>query len=344
MAKIVINGKLYAQRTTGVQRYSRELILELDNLVSGMDVEIALPKNAVDVPDLKNIKLHYLGGNASIFWEQVILPLYILKERAVGLHVCSIVPIVKPDLVILYDANALRNPQWFTKKLVAWYRMVHGAAAKHSKAIFTDSDFAKEELWQIFNINGKPIKNIGAGWQHLERVPYDENALQKHNLRKGDYFFCLGTRAPHKNMRWVCDHALKYPEENFAISGSMNSKIFGNEQIELPANVHFLGYLSDSEIKTLMRDSKAFLFPSFYEGFGLPPLEAMSTGCPIIVSDIPVMHENFGDAAHYIDPNNADVDLNRLLKNPVAASTPILEKYSWKNCALKMYDKLKEFG
>ena len=92
----------------------------------------------------------------------------------------------------------------------------------------------------------------------------------------------------------------------------------------------------------LMQNCKAFLFPSFYEGFGIPPLEAMSTGCQIVVSDIPVMHEIFGDSVHYIDPNSADIDLKELLAQPVSSTAPILEKYSWEKSAKVLFDCLKE--
>ena len=106
----------------------------------------------------------------------------------------------------------------------------------------------------------------------------------------------------------------------------------GRDSKQIPENVRFLGYVRDEEAKTLMRDCKAFLFPSFYEGFGLPPLEALSAGCPcVVVSDIPVMHELFEDEAVYVDPYKVE---EFTCRKPDAEK--ILKKYSWKKSARKL--------
>ena len=83
----------------------------------------------------------------------------------------------------------------------------------------------------------------------------------------------------------------------------------------------------------LMSKCKAFIFPSYYEGFGIPPLEALSVGAKIIVSKAACLPEIYGDTAHYIDPNNPDVNLNQLLEQPVESPERILEKYTYDNAA-----------
>lgn len=211
---------------------------------------------------------------------------------------------------------------------------------KRSKKIFTVSDFSKSEIQNFFKLPQTKIIDIGNGWQHIETIKTDEDSITKYGLFKKKYFFSLGTKAPHKNLNWVFDYAQKHLDEVFVISGFTNNSIYGKVGVSMPSNVRFLGYLRDSEVKSLMQNCKAFLFPSFYEGFGIPPLEAMSTGCPVIVSDIPVMHEIFEDSVHYIDPNNTDVNLEALLKQSVSPATPILEKYSWQKSAKKLLESL----
>ena len=342
--KIVINGKFFAQRITGVQRFAREILLELDKIADAYKIEIVVPKNARDIPELNNIKVVKSRFKKSILWEQIWLPMYIWLHNDIGVHLCHVAPIIKPDIVCLHDANILQNPQWFTRKVLLWYGLIDRVCAKFAKKILTISEFSKNDLNSALNISGRKIEVLTEGHQHLEKTPFDESALSRYNLKRKNFYFSLGTRAPHKNIKWIHKYAKAHPNEAFALSGSSYDRIFGKVDNDIPANVKFLGYLSDAEIKTLMRDCKAFVFPSFYEGFGLPPLEALSVGCPVIVSDIPVMHEIFGDAVRYIDPNNANVDLEELLTTPVTPATAVLEKYSWKRGAEMLKNVIKEIA
>lgn len=333
MRKIVVNGKFLAQRVTGVQRYAREVILALDPLVSGCDMELLAPKNAKDIPVLRNIKIKKAPLKASLVFEQIYLPLYVFFRRAMCLNLCHVAPIINPGMVCIHDANVLGHPQWFPKKLYLWYKLVQTCCGKFAKKVLTVSDFSKNELKHYLKLRDSRIENIGSGWQHILRVEHSRDVLEKNQLEYHRYYFSLGTQAQYKNMHWVYEIAKKHTNDVFILSGAFYSKIFKGNEEKLPPNVRFLGYLSDSEVKTLMQNCKAFLFPSLYEGFGIPPLEAMSSGCPVVVSDIPVMHEIFGNSAHYIDPNNTDVDLDELLKQSVSSSETILKKFSWEKCA-----------
>ncbi len=341
MKKIVINGKFYAQRVTGVQRFAREILLELDKIATSLEIEIIVPSNAENVPELKNIKVIKTKFKKSILWEQIYLPMYIWRHKAIGVHLCHVAPIIKPDIVCIHDTNVLRNPKWFTRKVWLWYKLIGCMCAVFAKKIITISNFSKNELKDVLKVPDSKIYTICEGWQHLKKINNTDDALKKYGMKEKNFYFSLGTQAIYKNMKWVYSYATKHPNEEFAVSGSSYCKIFGKDSIEIPANVHFLGYLSDEEVKAFMRYCKAFLFPSFYEGFGIPPLEAISVGCPVIVSDIPVMHEIFGNSVHYIDPNNIDVDLEKILSMSVTPATPILKKYSWEKGA-EMLKKLIE--
>lgn len=342
--KFSINGKFYAQNITGVQRFAREIVLELDKIVENVDVEIVVPADAKQVPDLKNISIVKSRWAKSIFWEQVWLPLYLLKNRRIGLHLCHVAPIFKPDIVCIHDANILVNPQWFTRKVCAWYGLIDCLCAKFAKKIITVSEFSKKELQKSLGIPDLKILSIVEGWQHLNKIIADDSALTRYELNKGQFYFSLGTRAPHKNVRWIFEYARKHPEQLFVLSGSSYGRIFGKmDEIE-PENVRFLGYLSDGEIKLLMQNCKAFVFPSFYEGFGLPPLEALSVGASVVVSDIPVMHEIFSNTVHYIDSHNASVGLEKLLSEPVESAEVVLKKYSWENAAVSLRNIIKEIA
>ena len=131
----------------------------------------------------------------------------------------------------------------------------------------------------------------------------------------------------------------------FVIAGIINEDVFSTGLgFECPSNMQLLGYISDAEAKTLMRDCKAFLFPTFYEGFGLPPMEAYSAGAKCaVVSNTEVMHEIYGDAVIYINPNNYSVDLSKVACINHDKILDILGKYSWKKSASDLYEILRPY-
>lgn len=151
----------------------------------------------------------------------------------------------------------------------------------------------------------------------------------------------MGSLEPNKNFKWIAETARQMPDQIFAIAGSINEQVFSdNLGFQCPSNMKLLGFVSDSEAKTLMRDCKAFLFPSIYEGFGIPPLEAMSAGCKcIIVSNTEVMHEILFDAVNYINHlKNGYIENLNVINNKFG----ILDRYSWHISSLKLFDLLKE--
>ena len=344
MKKIVINGKFLAQRVAGVQRYAREVVSALDSHIQNDDVELLIPQNAREVPIFKHIKIRKSPLKASLLFEQVYLPLYTFFRRATCVNLCHVAPILNPGIVCIHDANVLTHPQWFPKKLYFWYKLVQTCCGKFSKKVLTVSDFSKAELKQCLSLSDSQIVNIGSGWQHFLRIECSANILNEKKLKPHKYYFSLGTQAQYKNMHWVYEIARRNPQDVFVMSGAFYNKVFKDADEEKPSNVLFLGYLSDFEVKTLMRDCKAFLFPSLYEGFGIPPLEAMSTGCPIVVSDIPVMHEIFETSVHYVDPYNTEINLEELLRQTVSPSEPILKKYSWEKCAQMLWKEVQSLG
>ncbi len=163
----------------------------------------------------------------------------------------------------------------------------------------------------------------------------DFSILENTPKLQNGFYFTLGSLSKRKNLKWILDYAKKNPDDLFAISGKPLNDLIPNEldQLKELKNIIFLGYLTDGQVKTLMSKCKAFIFPSYYEGFGIPPLEALSVGAKIIVSKAACLPEIYGNTAHYIDPNNPDVNLNQLLEQPVESPERILEKYTYDNAA-----------
>ena len=131
----------------------------------------------------------------------------------------------------------------------------------------------------------------------------------------------------------------------FAISGKMLSGLVPQELEILKSldNVILLGYVSDEQVKALMQKCTAFVFPSYYEGFGIPPLEALSCGTKIIVSNAASLPEIYENTAYYINPDDTNINLKLLLSKEVESSDKILERYQYKNAAITLCNLLKKF-
>lgn len=133
--------------------------------------------------------------------------------------------------------------------------------------------------------------------------------------------------------------AKKNPKYNFVLTGNDS---FSNEFEELSRgkadNVIFTGFVSDGEMKALMLNCVALIQPSLYEGFGIPPIEALSLGKKVIVSRASCLPEIYEDSAIYVDPNNSDVNLDQLMKEQVGDIECVLEKHSWKKSEKEMFE------
>ena len=316
MKKVVINGKFLTQRITGVQRYAREIVSQLDMITPVGQIEIAVPTNTQDIPQYENIKIVQVGKQKGLLWEHISLPYYAKKENALLLNLCNVGPLSKPDIVCIHDVKVNARPQDFSRKFLIWYSLLFRNTAKRAKKIITVSEFSKSEIMKYYHVEA--------------------------DLENYVFYFAMSRLEPNKNFKWIADAALANPEDTFAVAGSINERVFQDGLgFDVPGNMKLLGYVSDKEAKTLMRDCKAFIFPSFYEGFGIPPLEALSAGArQVVVSDIPVMHELFRDGAVYVSPEKYDIGLKSCMEEKSTADTKVLDKYSWEKSARKLMEVL----
>lgn len=343
MQKIIVNGRFLIHRVTGVERYAREILLELDKLVSPGDIEIAIPPEVDNIPEYHNIGVIKIGKLANRLWEHISFPAYVRKQKGISLNLCNVAPLTSPGIVAIFDMKVREHPEFFSKQFVLWYRLLFSNETKRARVIFTDSNSAKADILRYYKIPEDKIVVAPCAWQHYEHIGFDENAINKYGLQKNEYYFAMGSLDPNKNFKWIAELARNNPEQIFAVAGSINKTVFSEGLgFECPDNMKLLGYVSDEEAKTLMRDCRAFLFPSFCEGFGMPPLEALSAGAKaIVVSDIPVMHELFENGAYYINPTDSQIDLAAL--NQISDQTRkfVLDKYSWSKTARIVYQQIQ---
>ncbi|MCD7804174.1 MAG: glycosyltransferase family 4 protein [Oscillospiraceae bacterium] len=343
--KISIDGRFVTRRFGGQERFAYELLYELDKLVPKNSVELVVPLSSGNVPEYKNIEVVRFGKHNGLVWEQFDYWKYLRKNDRVSVYLCNTWPLFRPDIATIHDVAMLAMPKAYHGNLYGVLsQLLHTAlfksAAKRAKVILTISDFSKKDIMKILHIPADKIRLISCGWQHFSKITSDDSIFDRHKeLVRGQYFLSASSITPQKNFKWVKESAKNNTGEVYAIAGKRVG-LTSEKNAELD-NLIYLGEVTDGEMRALMENCKAFIHPAKYEGFGMTPMEAMSVGAPIILSNATCLPEIYGDAAHYINPDDANIDLNELLKNPVEPAEKVLSRYSWEKGA---HDLLEAFA
>ena len=343
--KIIINGRFLTQKITGVQRVGIEVTRELDKIARPGEIEIVSPPGIINEIDLKNIKLVVIGKKSSNGWVQLELPRYARKNHATILTMSGLPPIMVPDYYIAHDATFYRFPEAFTKRFVLSYMACFRLTLHRCKRVFTVSDFSKNELIDAFGTKEDKFCIISNSSEHLIEKEYDEIAVSRWQLTDEGYYLSVSSKAKHKNQNYIVECAKKYPQEKFVIVGG-NPKSFSAYQMEQLDNLIYTGYVIDDELRSLYKHAKGFIFPSLYEGFGIPPLEAITLGIKhIAVSDIPVFREIYDKDVYYFDPKDSrSFDIKELEKITISNESLgyYREKYNWKKTAVTIYQEIRK--
>jgi glycosyltransferase involved in cell wall biosynthesis len=327
---IYINGRFLTQRITGVQRYGREVLLALDEEIGdraelkAWNWVLLVPPNT-STPELSSIQVEVLSGGQGNLWEQWAL--YKRTRRSVLVNFASTGPLLHSNQIItVHDAAVYRVPDAYNWRFRLWYKVMVNWIVRRSKSCFVVSEFAKSECMQFFGAKAENICVGTEGWQHLDRITPISDAEVSELVDHKPFVLAVSSPTPNKNFSLVVAAMQRIGETtfNFVVAGSVNPSIFATKQ-ESPENSKYLGYVSDEQLKGLYRNALCFVFPSRYEGFGIPPLEAMAMGCPVVVSDIAPVKEVCGDAATYFDPSNAE----QLAKQLVAITSDPTSKERW---------------
>jgi glycosyltransferase involved in cell wall biosynthesis len=351
MHKILINADFFCLRLTGIERYAYEITLRLDKISKPDEIAIIVPNNAVNVSEFSNIKLirHKKNVKSHLWWQMVTLQWFLVTHREyIILEFGNTALPFAPGIVFLHDIYCEFFPEDFTTlrdRIIRLYnKLQYRLIAKQAKQIATVSYFTKNQIIQTRHINPDRITVIYSSWNHFKNIAADYSIFNDFPVLLKPFYFSLGSLSKRKNIKWIIDYALRNPNSLFLISGVSLPTVKADElNNSTPQNIILLGYLDDGKVKALMTQCKAFILPSYYEGFGLTPLEALSCGAQIIVARAASLPEIYGNTAHYIDPYNTDVDLDKLLEEPVDDPSQILQKYSYDRAAEQVYTIIKKF-
>lgn len=352
---IYLNGRFFSQRITGIQRYARETVLALDKLITnqanlGFKLKLLTPKG-VCVPTFKAIEVEGYGNFQGHLWEQIDLPCRVGNELLFSFGPTG--PVVKKrQIITIHDLSVYRIPEAFSRSFRLWYQLVYTVIARRSKLTMTVSRFSAEEINQCLGVPLEKTRISTEGWQHLKLIDEDIAILKKFELENKAFVLAVSSPTSNKNFSAIVKafKLLGSSAPHCVAAGKTDVNVFSDVGVSMES-IQPLGYITDAELKCLYKNAACFIFPSLYEGFGIPPLEAMACGCPILAADIPAVKEVCGDSALYFDPQRPDqlaalvqeimanMDLRQTLSLSGLAQA---EKFSWEQGALLNLAVLKE--
>ncbi len=339
---IIINGKFLEQSVTGVQRVGIELVKELDKIVKPNEMQLVTPQRTRTHLELTNIPIISIGNKSGNRWVQTDFAKYVKKRGDMPLTITGLPPITNPGFFVAHDAIFRRCPESYDWKFRLSYEFSYKVGLKRAKQLFTVSEYSRDEMSKIYHIMPDRFIIIYNSSDQLLKEEHRDISLGKWGLVTGEYYLSVGSKNTHKNQSYIYKLADRNPDKVFVITGHVNSKSFKKTDIVKKDNLLFTGYVSDDELYALYQNCKGFIFPSLYEGFGIPPLEAITAGVKkVAVSDIPVFREIYNKGVYYFNPLYVeDFSFERFGQCNINAEeySYYMKKYSWERSARILYD------
>ncbi len=363
--ELLINGRFLGRPITGVERFGREVLRVIDEaigsgdpLVEGLSFRVVVPAGTDARIRLAHIPIDAAGSTSGHAWEQLELP-RIAGGRPL-INLCNTGPAFrKRQIVVIHDAATFAAPSGYSRAFRWAYRVLLKLIVRRADSICTVSRFSRSEILRWIGTPASPIVVLPEGIDHMDRLTLDESILDKFDLRRRPFLLAVGSSHPNKNFRLITDAIalMKSPPFDVAIVGGGNARVFheagAHPAVETPF-VKRVGYVSDEQLACLYRHAFCLVFPSVYEGFGLPPLEAMSRGCPVIAVRTAAMPEVLGDDVRYVDahqPASLLATLDELISDPTlraelaARGISRARRYRWRNCAAALLTEARRsFG
>jgi glycosyltransferase involved in cell wall biosynthesis len=310
-SSIVVNGRFATRRMTGVQRYAHEIVARLGN------------------------RCHVLSTNAregihGHRWEQTALPL-MCRNRLLW-SPCNTGPLmVRRQVVTIHDMAFQDTPDCFGRAFSTWYRFLIPRLARRVVRVVTVSEYSRLRIAELTNLDLKQIAVVPNGVDARFK-PADPTAIEEVRRKcdlAGPYVLVLGSVQPRKNLIALLQAWRMIQRERsdltLAVAGAVDLSLYGTHGMSAASvpNVRRLGYVDDEALPALYTGAEAFVFPSIYEGFGLPPLEAMACGAAVICSNATSLPEVVGDAGILVGPNDINAMADAILR---VTSDPALRR------------------
>jgi glycosyltransferase involved in cell wall biosynthesis len=308
-----INGRYLTQRMTGVQRYAYEIVASLDKILSEdrdvarrLGFRLVMPPAANVKFGLSQINICQTKFGSGHAWDQFVLPWY---GTSGVLSLGNFGPVLaRNHIVCIHDANTFIEPESYSRPFSLAYRTLLPLIGRRAKRVATVSQFSADMLVKYGVCRREKLFIAPNGHEHALRWNASRSEIPLLKVLKRPYVLLLGSSAKHKNVEVVLDQAwgLDAAGIDLVVVGGASSIFSVNTPDYQRSNIHRAGYVSDDDLAALYEAALCLAFPSKTEGFGIPPLEAMARGCPVISSNAASLVEVGGDAVTYVDPDHGD--------------------------------------
>lgn len=350
----VVNGRYLTQKATGVHRYAFEICNKLHEM--GVDFHVAIPQE-IDPGYKFTFKTVKCGSLNTHMWEQISLPRYL---KSIGSPLLISFTGCGPlnydnQIMTIHDVSHERYPQWFSKNYYRFYHFMMPRIGRKAHAVLTVSEFSKDEIVDTLGLDKDKIHVIHSNVPFHNKPSKDEILNFRRNPDAERYIIAVSSMDPRKNFVRLVEAFDKIEDKSIKLYIiGMSFKAFNTPDLQKLINerVHLPGYIPDEALQAMYQNALLSVYPSLYEGFGLPPLESMTYGCPAINSSIPALREVSEDAALYVDPYDVEdmtIKINQLLEDESLRQALRLrgleqiKKYSWDKSAKQVYELAQRF-
>lgn len=350
----VVNGRYLTQKATGVHRYAFEICNKLHEM--GVDFHVAIPQEIC--PDYKfSFKTVRVGSLNTHLWEQISLPRYL---KSIGSPLLISFTGCGPlnysnQIMTIHDVSHERYPEWFSKNYYRFYHFMMPRIGRKAHAILTVSEFSKAEIVDTLGLDANKIHVVHSNVPFHDKPSAEEILNHKPDPAAEKYIIAVSSMDPRKNFVRLAEAFNNIEDKTIKLYIiGMRFKAFNTPDLQklVGDNIHLPGYVDDEALQQMYKNALLSVYPSLYEGFGLPPLESMTFGCPAINSDIPALREVSEDAALYVDPYNVQNitdQINSMVEDESLRQTlrerglEQIKKYSWEKSAKQVYDLAMRF-
>ncbi len=340
MRPVYLNGRVLNQPISGVERYGQEVFRRLPG-----NFKVLKPPSA-------------FRGALGHLWEQIYLPGRVGNNGFLYSPANTAPLLAINQVVTIHDVSVLDCPEWFRPDFARWYRFLIPRLARRASAVITDSEFSKGRIISQCQIPSEKIYTIpcGVDFGRFNGAPsgtQDQDQIRQTFGLDREYILSVGTIEPRKNLQMLLQ-AWKSIRNSaasivLAIAGGEKAHIRAGRLSQEDEGVIFLGRVPDEFLPGLYAGATAFIYPSIYEGFGLPILEAMACGTPVIASNCTAIPEVVGSAGLLVDPVdvvNLASAITRLLSDQslrtrlAALGKERAALYSWQKTADRIWEVL----